>query len=170
MPRIDDINFTKSVILIEEHNDDGAIGLIINKPLNIELKDVLSHLDIQVTDHYAATQAVYMGGPVGQDQGFVLHTPWPDDSHTEEKISISASKEILKLIASGKGPDEFIVTLGYSGWEAGQLEEEVANNEWLVVPCSPDILFSTPSDQRWSAAAALLGFDINQLSGHSGHA
>jgi len=170
MPSLNDINFSRAVIYVEEHSEEGAIGIVVNKPLHLSLGNVLNHLNITITSDATANQAVYMGGPVGQDQGFVLHPPWPKPDNTDEKICISSSKEILRLIATGQGPSNFIITLGYSGWEPGQLEIEIARNAWLVVPGDPNIIFDTPIDNRWSAAAKILGIDVNQLSEQSGHA
>ncbi len=173
MPGLDDLNFTRAVIFVEEHNEDGAIGVVINKPLHLNIGNMMEHLNIPITDNSISNQPVFMGGPVGQDQGFVLHRPFPNDQSNEDQdaeIIISASKEILRSIASNTGPPEYIIALGYSGWEPGQLEIEIQQNDWLTVPCDPNILFNTPSDQRWSAAGKLLGIDVNQLSDLSGHA
>jgi len=173
MPGLDDLNFSRSVIFIEEHNEDGAIGIVINKPLHLNIGNMMEHLNIDVSSDTVRDQPVFMGGPVGQDQGFVLHRPWPKtpkDPKNESSIVISASKEILRLIATEKGPSEFIIALGYSGWEPGQLEIEIQQNDWLTVPCEANILFNTPADQRWGAAGKLLGIDVNQLSDQTGHA
>lgn len=169
MPALSDINYSKAVVFIEEHNENGAIGLIINKPLQLNIGNMMDHLDIPITDTSIIEQTVFMGGPVGQDQGFVLHPP-TKESESDNAIAISASKDILRKIATGKGPKDFIISLGYSGWAPGQLELEVQNNDWLLVPCNPDILFHTPTEQRWKASMELLGIDLTHLSGQPGHA
>ena len=172
MPSLNDINYSKAVVFIEEHNENGAIGLIINKPLQLNIGNMMDHLDITISNLDVINQTVFMGGPVGQDQGFVLHKPWTEEekSSSDNDIVNSASKEILRQIASGEGPNDFIIALGYSGWEPGQIEKEVQNNDWLTVPCDPDILFNTPTERRWETAIKLLGFNLNNLSGLSGHA
>jgi putative transcriptional regulator len=170
MPTLKDASFIKAVIYIHEHSEDGAMGFVINKPLTVSLGTVLQH--IEITDYVPAVdqQIVLMGGPVGQEHGFVLHTPpaqLPTDTHQE--ICVSASREILLDIAQNKGPLHYLVTLGYTGWSANQLELEINRNDWLVVPYNNNIMFTVPMEQRWHKTAALLGVDINQLSGHVGH-
>lgn len=167
MPVLRDSTFEKSVIYLYEHSADGAMGLVINKPLQITLGNVLDHLDIESSSEEVETFPVLMGGPVGQEHGFVVHEI---KSESETQIVISASKEILRSIAKGKGPDNFLVTLGYAGWEAGQIEAEIRRNDWLVAPFNADILFNTPIEKRWEAAAKLIGVDINRLSDQTGHA
>lgn len=171
MPTLKDSNFTRAVIYLYEHDDEGAMGLAINKPLDITLGNVLRHLDIEPTDKHAENAPVLMGGPVGQEHGFVIHDNVAFGGEVQEEgITISASKEILRDIAKGKGPEHYLVALGYSGWEAGQLELEIQRNDWLVAPFDPSILFSTSIDRRWVNAAKLLGIDINRLSDQIGHA
>lgn len=171
MPALDDPNFSKSVVFIYEHNEDGAMGLIINKPLHITLGGVLEHLDIKIKNKLVEQTQVLMGGPVGQEHGFVIHDV-PDDEKPDdsESIVISASKDTLRLIASGKGPENFVVTLGYTGWDAGQLEKEIGDNDWLIAPFDLDVLFHTDISRRWQKAAELIGIDINTLSSQTGHA
>ena len=168
MPSLDDPNFSKSVVFIEEHNEDGAVGIIINKPLDIQLATVFEHLNISDPIHSIASKPVLLGGPVGQEQGFVLHTDGKNDSNNT--IQLSSSKEILTQIANGEGPPEFQVALGYAGWETGQLEDEVAQNDWLIIKATPNILFHTPIAKRWPASIQSLGIDATQLSDQSGHA
>lgn len=167
MPSLNDPNFTKSVIYLYEHNEDGAMGLIINKPLHINLGNVLRHLDIEITDRTVETHPVLMGGPIGQEHGFVIHDNPEED---EYEIEISASKETLTDIAQGNGPGNFLVALGYAGWSSGQIESEIQRNDWLVAPFDINILFSTPIENRWHAAAKLIGVDLSQLSDQIGHA
>ena len=170
MPMLTDFNFSKSVVYLYEHTKEGALGMIINKPSQINLGNVLEHLNISVAQPQIATTPVLMGGPVGQEHGFILFERKTEASQTGIEISVSASKEMLKDIANDQGPEHFLVTLGYSGWDAGQLEEEIARNDWLVVPFDHKILFETPLEKRWELTAALIGIDIKRLSGHVGHA
>lgn len=167
MPSLMDANFTKSVIYLYEHSHEGAMGLVINKPMDVTLGNVLQHLDIQVKSPSVENLPVLMGGPIGQEHGFVIH-----DIHgkqEDDQIIISSSKEILKSIANGQGPENFLVTLGYAGWQPGQLENEIRRNDWLVAPFAEEILFTTPLDRRWNKATELLGIDITQLSDQVGH-
>lgn len=172
MPSMQGEFFSKSVVLIYDHSDDeGTIGFTINKPLSATLGNVLEHLKIKITDKQVFDLAVFSGGPVGPDQGFVIHDRMSiAESEDDEQITLSTSREMLQEIAEGKGPDNFLVTLGYAGWEAGQLEDEILDNDWLVVPLEKDILFNTPIAQRWTKAAQLAGVDINRLTTHVGHA
>jgi len=165
MPSLQDINYHQSVIYIDEHTKDGAVGLIINKPIDLSVNGLLNHMGIEIKSEADLTQNVFIGGPVAQDQGFVLHP----QEHTK-KLEISTSKSILTDIGHAKGPTECIITLGYSGWEPGQLEEEVLNNDWLITPYNPDIILRTPINDRWQQAAQSLGIDINKLTNQSGHA
>ena len=145
------------------------MGIMINKSLNIRLSSVLEHLDIKQIDESVLNETIYMGGPVGQEHGFVIHEPYRDDEHFEDLV-ISASTETLNDIATGQGPNAFLVTLGYAGWSAGQLEEEINHNDWLLVPYDKRIIFNTPRDLRWQRAIELLGFTVDQLAMHEGHA
>lgn len=173
MPSIKDESFSKSVVYIYEHSREGALGMVINKPLQITLGSVLEHLNIETdpSNESINQHDVLMGGPVGQEHGFILYgDPVSHTPETEDEALISASKEMLKDISIGKGPKDFIVTLGYSGWEAGQLEHEIAGNDWLIADYNKDILFNAPLEQRWAAAAASIGVNVNQLSDQIGHA
>jgi putative transcriptional regulator len=170
MPSLEDAFFTKSVIYLHQHSDLGAMGVVINKPLQVNLESLLQHLDIEVKDKNVADLPVLAGGPSTQEQGFVIHDRLTSDNEKADGIAVSATKEMLCDIANSNGPDHFIVMLGYAGWEAGQLEDEIRHNDWLVAPFDASILFSTPLEKRWQLAAKKLGIDIHQLSGHSGHA
>lgn len=170
MPSLRDSNFSKSVVYLYEHTDKGAMGLMINKPLEITLGNVLRHLKIKIRDESIGTYPVFLGGPVNQEQGFVLYQNSSTSKKTNTKIIISASKEFLETIAIGKGPKDFMIALGYAGWSAGQLEKELNANDWLIVPANSSVLFTTPVEKRWEAAAKLMGVDINQLSDQVGHA
>ncbi len=170
MPALKDAIFTKGVVYVYEHSKEGAMGVVINRSLQITLGNLLQHLDIEVKDDAIAAIPVLAGGPVGPEQGFVLHNRMEGDDDVTQQITITASKEILRDISLGKGPEKFVITLGYAGWEAGQLEKEIRRNDWLVTPFSDEILFSTPLEKRWQAAAKIIGVDINNLSDQVGHA
>ncbi|QTS84252.1 YqgE/AlgH family protein [Coxiella endosymbiont of Amblyomma nuttalli] len=168
MPQLHDFTFAQSVIYLSEHDTKGALGIIINKPLQVNLGSVLEHLKIESDRPDISEQPVLMGGPMGQEHGFIIYENPISKKNLE--ISVSASKVMLEEIASNKGPGNFLITLGYSGWEAGQLEKEIARNDWLIVPFDRSILFETPIKKRWKKAASLIGIDINRLSDQVGHA
>ena len=173
MPALDDPNFHHTTTFICELDEDGALGVVINRPLNMRLEEILRYMDIEPGSEEISSTPVYMGGPVQSDRGFVLHEPsgnWEATLKVTDNIGITSSRDILQAIAAGEGPRRAIITLGYAGWGAGQLEQELANNTWLSGPASSKIVFDTPSEQRWQAAAALLGVDLNLLSGDAGHA
>jgi putative transcriptional regulator len=173
MPGLADPNFFQSVTYICEHSAAGALGIVINRPLTLTLGELLEHLQIPPARAAIAAIPAYSGGPVQQEQGFVIHTPigqWESTLRVTETIGITTSRDILQSLARGKGPDQVLIALGYAGWGAGQLEREMAENAWLSGPADPTILFQTPSEKRWSAAAALLGVDLSLLSGDAGHA
>ncbi|NIP71714.1 MAG: YqgE/AlgH family protein [Gammaproteobacteria bacterium] len=173
MPQLADPNFFHTVTYICEHNRDGAMGIVINRPLELTLGEVLDHMGIDAEHRDAIGQTVYMGGPVQQERGFVLHRPashWDATLAIADDIGVTTSRDILSAIARGEGPNNALVALGYAGWGAGQLEGEIAENAWLSGPADEHILFETPDEQRWEAAAALLGVDLNLLSGDAGHA
>jgi putative transcriptional regulator len=173
MPALSDPNFHHTATLICEHNRDGALGLVINRPTELHLGDILDHMDIETSSKTVASQPVFMGGPVQNDRGFVLHEPlgnWEATLQVSEHTGITSSRDILEAIACGDGPDRSFITLGYAGWGAGQLEEELAANAWLSGPADSHIVFETPYDQRWEAAAALIGVDLRLISGEAGHA
>ena len=174
MPALDDPNFHHhTTTYICEHDRDGALGVVINRPLNMRLGEILKHMDIEPGNNEVSSWPVYMGGPVQSDRGFVLHEPsgdWEATLKVTDQIGITSSRDILQAIAAGEGPEKAIVTLGYAGWGAGQLEQELAANTWLSGPASSNIVFDMPSEERWMAAAALLGVDLNLISSDTGHA
>ena len=173
MPALDDPNFHHTTTYICEHDADGALGVVINRPLEMQLGEILHHMDIETASDEIAARPVYMGGPVQGERGFVLHEPvgaWEATLRVTDSIGITSSSDILAAIARGEGPEQAIVLLGYAGWGAGQLEQELADNAWLSGPASSEVLFDTPWDKRWLAAAALLGVDLNLLSAETGHA
>jgi len=173
MPALSDPNFHHTATFICEHNEDGALGLVINRPMELHLSDILEHMNIETSHADIAGMPVFMGGPVQNDHGFVLHEPmgdWEATLRISDQTGITSSRDILDAIARGEGPEKTFITLGYAGWGAGQLEEELASNAWLSGPANTSIVFNTPYEQRWQAAAALLGVDLNLLSGDAGHA
>lgn len=171
MPKLNDFNFTQSVVYISEHDDKGALGIIINKPLQqVTLNSVLEHLNIKLMVSDIGELPVLMGGPISQENGFIIYEQENEEKNQTVQLSVSASKETLEDIANNKGPDNFLVALGYAGWAAGQLEREISRNDWLIVPYNRIILFETPLKQRWQKAASLIGIDINRLSSQVGHA
>jgi putative transcriptional regulator len=173
MPGLKDPNFSRTVTYICEHTEQGAMGIVINRPMDIRLGMVLSQLDIASGDPGIGQRLVYIGGPVQPDRGFVLHSGGAQFDSTlsiAPEISITTSRDILEAIAEGRGPRRHLVALGYAGWGSGQLEEEMSANAWLSGPADEQIIFMTPVEARWQAAAGLLGVDLNLLSGDAGHA
>lgn len=171
MPSLADPTFNKAVVYVFEHSAKGAMGVVINKPMQINLGSVLEHLGITVKNDDLITLPILMGGPIGQEHGFILYQnhPKPGDENTEQPIELSASKGMLEQIAKGKGPDDFLVTLGYSGWGKGQLDAEIARNDWLIAPADSKIIFNSRLQQRWRLAAQLIGVDIDKISSQIGH-
>ncbi|HEX4894749.1 MAG TPA: YqgE/AlgH family protein [Solimonas sp.] len=172
MPGLEDENFSHTVSLLCEHNDAGAIGLVINKPTDLKLGDMMEQMGLE---HAALDDdaIVYWGGPVQPERGFVVHRRpggWESCLQIGEDLYITTSRDILRAIGSGEGPRDYFVVLGYAGWGAGQLESEILHNSWLNTPVSGQILFQTPIRDRWQAATRLLGVDVTQLAGDAGHA
>jgi len=173
MPGMEDPNFSTTVTLICEHNDDGALGIVINRPLELKLAGLFEQLDVDDPDPVAAGRPVLMGGPVGPERGFVLHYPsgeYENSLAVSDDIHLTLSRDVIDAMASGDGPNKTLVALGYAGWEPGQLETEMLANSWLNVPATPNIVFDTPFNQRWMSAAQTLGIDISQISPDAGHA
>jgi putative transcriptional regulator len=173
MPGMTDPTFRHSVTYICEHSASGALGLLINQPMDMVISEVLEQLEMSPANAASLEQPVLRGGPVQTERGFILHSsPHEWDSTTEvgQSIYVTTSSDILADVASGKGPDKMLMALGYSGWDAGQLEKEIRQNAWLTVPASADIVFNTPFEQRWQAAAGSIGVDLASISPHAGHA
>lgn len=173
MPSLMDPNFHRTVTYLCAHSDEGAMGLVINRPLDLTLGEVLGHMNLESTDETARNMPVVQGGPVQRERGFVIHAPagnWDAVLQVGEDIGIATSRDILAAIARGEGPEHALVALGYAGWGAGQLEREVAENAWLSGPAASHILFDVPFEDRWESAARLLGVDVDRLSGEAGHA
>ncbi len=173
MPTLEDPNFARTVTYVCAHNEEGAMGIVINRPLKIELGEVLSQMQLEAVDPSINARPVYQGGPVHRDRGFILHRPALDFGSTirvSDDIAISTSREILSAISRGEGPADTLVALGYAGWGAGQLEQEMQQNAWLSGPASADVIFRAPPGERWERAAAQLGIDLGLLSSDVGHA
>ena len=174
MPAIADPNFSHSVTLVCEHSERGALGIVINRPLEMKLSEVLEQLSLSTEDARLRDMPVLAGGPVQRDRGFVLHRPgpqpWESTMPVSDTLCVTTSRDVLAAMAEGKGPAQAVIALGYAGWEAGQLEEEVLQNAWLTVPCDDALIFELPYEQRWHAAARLLGIELSRISTQAGRA
>jgi len=173
MPTLSDPYFNKTVTYICEHNDDGAMGLIINLPVNLTLNELLEQIDADNKDCLSLEQPVLTGGPVAPQRGFVLHSPqhcWTSSLSLSSDLMITTSKDILMALGTEEAPESYVVTLGYAGWGPGQLEQEILENSWLTTPADADIIFNTPIEMRWKKATEKLGIDLAHLSNDIGHA
>ncbi len=173
MPMLGDPNFNESVTYICQHDEQGALGIIVNRPADLTIGEVCQQLDLEVVEGPQSQRPVLAGGPVEPGRGFVLHDSEPDYEGTlliDNGIRLTTSRDILEAIASGQGPREALLALGYAGWAAGQLEAELAANAWLSAEADPKIMFSTPFEARWAAAAELIGVDIHGIAHYSGRA
>ncbi|MGF1687749.1 YqgE/AlgH family protein [Photobacterium japonica] len=177
MPSMQDPNFKGGVVYICEHNDEGAMGIVINLPIDISVGSMLDQIEIEreqpITNPDSLEQPVFNGGPVSADRGFVLHNQTGHFSSSitlTEQVAVTTSKDILSLLGTHEAPDHFLVALGYAGWDAGQLEQELTENTWLTTEADPDVVFSTPIHERWAKAIAQLGINATHLSIDKGHA
>lgn len=173
MPALADPNFARTVTYLCAHTGEGAMGIVINRPLNLSLSEILDHMDIKSSDPGISGIKVMQGGPVQRERGFVLHAPvgeWDSVLKVSDEIGVATSRDILTAVAEGRGPERALVALGYAGWDAGQLEREVQENAWLSGPADSSIIFDAPYDERWDRAARLIGIDPDRLSGEAGHA
>jgi putative transcriptional regulator len=161
-----------TVIYVCEHSAKGALGLVINRPTDLTVESLLEKIDLKLEVSTDRDSMVFFGGPVQTDRGFVLHAPARDYSSSIrlESMALTTSRDVLEDVAGGCGPDRVLVTLGYAGWGAGQLENELAQNAWLSVASDPDIIFGVPPEERYEAALKLLGIDPVMLTGDAGHA
>ena len=169
-PWLGDPNFHGGVVYICDHGEDGTFGLLINQPLDVSLGEILEQLDM---DGGHLEVPVFAGGPVQQERGFVLHPPdreWQSTVAVSDAIQVTTSRDILQAIGNETGPGRYLVALGYAGWSAGQLEEELAGNAWLTCPASADLLFDTPWQDRYKTVLAQMGIDPGQLDQSVGHA
>ncbi|SCY18666.1 putative transcriptional regulator [Nitrosospira sp. Nl5] len=172
MPAMADPFFSKTLTYICEHNEQGALGLVVNRPIDLTLKDLFDQLGISFDDQALGGLPVMFGGPVQLDRGFVLHQPvgdWQSTMIVNHEVGLTTSLDILRAIASGESPKQLLVALGYSGWAPGQIEHELSMNAWLTVPASPGIIFELPSEERLTAAMHSLGVDFSSLSDEVGH-
>jgi len=173
MPGMLDPNFSRSVTLLCQHTGEGAIGITVNRLSNFTLGEIMDQLDISCDQEGLRDEAVLEGGPVNRDRGFVLHPSerrWDSTLEITPEISVTTSRDILEAMAMEEGPHLSLIALGYAGWGSHQLEDEMAANAWLSGPADLDIIFRKPAEERWEAAARVLGVDLNLLSGDAGHA
>jgi putative transcriptional regulator len=171
MPTLKDSSFEHSITYICSHDDNGAMGIVLNQSTDLNLHEVLEQLEIEGI--HGHDHSVLLGGPVHQDHGFILHLEkgdWRSTLSVTDDIHVSTSKDILTSLAQGNGPKQYKVALGYAGWEAGQLEQELLDNSWITVAANADIIFNTPEDEMYQAALKLLGIDEGFLSSDAGHA
>ena len=173
MPSLANSNFSEALIYICDHSKEGSMGLVINRPMDVPLGTVFEQMQLDNKSQLSA-QPLLSGGPVSIERGFVLHPTqgqhWESTMEVSSQVSLTASRDILADIAAGHGPSDALVVLGYVGWGAGQLEQEIAENSWLTVPAESDIIFHTPFAQRSHAAAASIGINLQQLSHSFGRA
>jgi putative transcriptional regulator len=177
MPGMTDETFGRSVVYLCEHTEKGAVGLVINKPIDIKLKNLFEKVELKLDRQELADQPVYFGGPVSTERGFVLHDkrgkeaePYNSTLSVPGGLDMTTSKDVLEALAAGSGPHRVLITLGYAGWEAGQLEDELGRNGWLTVDADPAVIFDTPIEKRYDRALGLLGIDPRMLSQEAGHA
>ena len=173
MPSMEDPNFAHSVTLVCEHGEKGALGIVLNKPLQMKFGEVLSQMNLTPTDPTLADQPVLRGGPLYADRGFVVHRPggsWDSSHRISDQVQVTTSKDVLTAIAKGEGPQDAFIALGYAGWGAGQLEQEIKDNAWLTLPFDTAVAFQLPIEDRWLAAWSRLGIDVARVSQFAGHA
>ncbi len=173
MPDMADPNFGGSVVFVAEHGPEGALGIVINRPSDLDLGTLFERIDMPATDSALAREPVFYGGPVQPERGFVLHRPvgeWMSTVTVCEGIGLTSSRDVLEAAAQGRGPQTMLVALGYSGWGPGQLEDEVGRNAWLTVAADASVIFEVPVEQRFAAAFRLLGFDPMRFAPSAGRA
>jgi putative transcriptional regulator len=178
MPSMLDPVFGGSVVYVCEHNENGALGVVINKPTDMTMQALFDHIELKMASGPTlappiAVKPIMFGGPVQDDRGFVLHTPsghYSSSLQVTEEVAFTTSIDVLEAVASGGGPEHMMVSIGYSGWGAGQLEDEIAHNGWLTVDADPKIMFDLPIEERYVAALKLLGIDPMMLTAEAGHA
>lgn len=172
-PSLNDPNFSRTVTIICEHNDEGAMGIVLNRPSQLKLAEIFEHMEIAPPDGELGQQQVFVGGPVQVERGFVLHQPlgsWMSTLQITDMLGLTTSRDILEGMAANKGPERSFVALGYAGWGAGQLEQELQTDAWLSGPADLDIIFTLPVESRWEAAAQLMGIDLHLFTATPGHA
>jgi putative transcriptional regulator len=172
MPAMSDPNFSRTLTFVCEHNEHGALGIVVNRPIDVTLASLFRQVEIPLADSPLGAQPVFFGGPVQLDHGFVLHRPvgeWKSTLPVGD-IGLTTSRDILEAMANGKGPPEQLVALGYAGWAPGQLEDEIGRNGWLTVQADVDLIFKLPPEARYDAAMQSLGVNAANLSEDAGHA
>jgi putative transcriptional regulator len=173
MPNMRDPSFVRSVAFMCQHNEDGAMGIVVNRLSEYRLGDVLAQMGLKSDLAEVEDAPVLIGGPVQPERGFVLHSPhgaWESSYKISDSICVTTSRDVLVAIAEGRGPQRALVALGYAGWSAGQIETELRENGWLTANANEQILFETPLEQRWDAAAGLVGATLSNLASYAGHA
>ncbi len=173
MPSMVDPNFAGTLTYICDHNPEGALGVVVNRPIDLSLEKLFDQIGIRLDIEGLKPQPAYFGGPVQVERGFVLHRPignWSSTLAVNDRVGLTTSKDILEATGNGQGPEQIIVALGYAGWGPGQLEAEIKQNAWLTVPADLNVIFALPAEQRFTAAMHLLGIDAAMLSEEVGHA
>ncbi|KAF1712948.1 YqgE/AlgH family protein [Pseudoxanthomonas sacheonensis] len=173
LPALNDPHFARSVALICQHDEEGAMGVVVNRASEYTLGDVLAQMNLEVRDPALGNQIVLNGGPVHPERGFVLHDggrQWDSTLAIGDGLALTTSRDILEAMAEGAGPEHVVVALGCAGWGAGQLEYELGENSWLTAPADYELLFALPLEQRWQAAGGRIGVDITRVTDYSGHA
>jgi putative transcriptional regulator len=173
MPNMVDPHFARTLTFICEHNEQGALGIVVNRPIEMTLQTLFEQISIPAESEAFKSVPVHFGGPVQIDRGFVLHMPlgdWQSTLAVGDDVGLTTSKDILQAVARGTGPEQILVTLGYAGWAPGQLEHELAQNAWLTVQAQTSVIFDLPAEERLPAAMGLLGVDYARLSEQAGHA
>lgn len=174
MPSLDNSWFEKTVIYIVEDNEHGSMGLVINLPHKLDVRSLLEHLEYPYTErNHHLNEPVVMGGPVDLERGFILHQSggtWKSSISLDDNLNMTVSEDFLEAVSSDEAPDDFVVCLGFAGWEPGQLSEELQDNSWLTIPYNASLLFETPMEQRWEVALGTLGIAPEFLSSEAGHA
>ena len=173
LPTLADPNFSRSVALVCQHDDEGAMGLVVNRASEYTLGEVFRQMGIDSDDAQLNARQVLAGGPVHPERGFVLHDgarEWDSSLAITDGLYVTTSRDVLEAMACGQGPDSALVALGCAGWGAGQLEHELVENSWLTVPADPELLFALPLEARWQAAAGRIGVDLARVADYSGRA
>jgi len=173
MPNMVDPYFARTLTFICEHSEQGALGVVVNRPIDMTLGALFDRLNLPLASQSRGGEPVYFGGPVQTDRGFVLHQPvgqWQSTLSVHDTLGLTTSKDILEAVGQGNGPRRMLITLGYSGWASGQLENEIKQNAWLTVEAQDVIIFDMPAEERLPAAMQLLGIDFASLSEEAGHA
>ena len=173
MPAMADPHFAHTLTFVCEHNEDGALGIVVNRPIEMTLSSLFEQIEVELPDTPLSRSPVLYGGPVQMDRGFVLHRPlgnWQSTLAVSDDVGLTTSKDVLQALARGEGPRDVLVSLGYAGWSAGQLEQELAQNAWLTVDADAGVLFDVPPEERLPAAMSKLGIDFSRLSEDVGHA